>query len=449
MRGSRLPPDPGGIMNSIPATLELPKRLERSDGERFAEIKPLQMSPALSHAVKDELDILENTPGATGINRIENRMVELSNHAPGEELDIRNLTLQAKRRFARGMIEAAEKNFNDACLDLRFAAYGFALLDRSPERDLAIVECIYNEGYRAVRNNNIGKAFEQFNKARKYVDSNRGVIMASRVGITVEDLLDAMDFDSTVLQAGVTYQRGAPDEAGLLYSRASVLAQAIAERQQSGRLQEFWLGNAKLISAAGAFVTSMNALALYAFDRVPVGKAQIANEAEVHLKKADGENASLAGFLSQFLGIAEGMAAIMKKVLSARYTPQPKRFKDLHQRVSEARARASELDKSVGLDLSRSCGMMDTWLDNLEHQSRPSKRDFGIYSGLVACVVFAVVLALILAANKLFSLGASGALVLQTSVGLGLVAGFGLGAVKFRSLFWGGTQDNGAANHRG
>jgi hypothetical protein len=208
-----------------------------------------------------------------------------------------------------------------------------------------------------------------------------------------------------------------------------------------------WLGNAKMINAAAALLTSMTALSLYAFDRVPaLGKAQTANEAEGHLKKAGSENASLAGFFAEFLDITEDMTKIMQKVLKARYTPQPRKFKNLHERVNQALTKASELEGPAGMDLSGSCRKMGHWLDNLERQSRPSKRDFGIWSGLVACITFVVVFALILTANKLFSLGAGAALTLQTSVGLGLVAGFGLGAVKFRSLF-GGTNSKESTNH--
>ena len=345
------------------------------------------------------------------------------------------------------MLEAKKKKFDSACLNLRLAAYGFALLGCLPERDLAIVECIYNEGYREVINNNIGVAFEQFARAKKYADSNNGVIMASRIGIKVRDLLDAMDFDSTLLQAGVTYQRGEPEDAGSLYMQASALAQKIADRQESGPFRELWLGNAKMISAAAALLTSMTALSLYAFDRVPTAKARTANEAEAHLKKAGSENASLAGFLAEFLDIAEDVTNIMKKVLKATYTPQPRKFKDLHERVNQALTKASELEGPAGMGLSDSCQKMGQWLDNLERQSQPSKRDFGIWSGLVACVAFAVIFALILAANKVFKLGASAALAIQTSVGLGLVAGFGLGAVKFRSLFGGGANSQDSTDH--
>src|SRR5205807_2584932 len=84
--------------------------------------------------------------------------------------------------------------------------------------------------------------------------------------------------------------------------------------------------------------------------------------------------------------------------------------------------------------LLRTARGLEQQLDNLERLARPTKRDFGVFSGLIACAMFAPLLATVAIVNSVFSLDIGGTLIIETCVVLALVAGFGLTAIRFRTF---------------
>lgn len=89
-----------------------------------------------------------------------------------------------------------------------------------------------------------------------------------------------------------------------------------------------------------------------------------------------------------------------------------------------------------------SCESMALELSNVMQMHRPKITDFGVYSGLISCAVFVGLFAVILAANQVSGSALPIKWLMGVAVPLSLVAGFGYGAPKFRSLFgFGGVQE--------
>jgi len=81
------------------------------------------------------------------------------------------------------------------------------------------------------------------------------------------------------------------------------------------------------------------------------------------------------------------------------------------------------------------CSQLDDLAANLAHIRKAQKKDFGIFSGLISAVIFLIVFAGVSLLNQILNLKLEGLVLFGTSVSMGLIGGFGFGALKFRQLF--------------
>lgn len=172
------------------------------------------------------------------------------------------------------------------------------------------------------------------------------------------------------------------------------------------------------------------ALGLYDFDRLVEGEAAAAQQASAMLTDLAPANAAMSAFYAELLGLFEEFAVTMQRVLSSSFRDDKGEFKALHRRVQAAR---QVVPAAAGADapmLAHACDQLDQWLDNLERLTKPTKKDLGLYAGAVTCVAFCVVLVVVAAVNRAFSLGASGAEVFAACAPMAVLAGFGLTGLR-------------------
>jgi hypothetical protein len=150
------------------------------------------------------------------------------------------------------------------------------------------------------------------------------------------------------------------------------------------------------------------------------------DDAPTHLR-------AVAGFLSEYLGMAEDLAPLMTKVFAGTFKPDAKTFRQLRLRVAAARDAVAP-EGALMLPYLTVCDALDEQLTNLERLATPKPKDFGIYSGVVASITFIPIFVIFAVVNQISNLGASAQLVVSTSLALALIAGFGYGALKFRPL---------------
>ena len=102
----------------------------------------------------------------------------------------------------------------------------------------------------------------------------------------------------------------------------------------------------------------------------------------------------------------------------------------MRDRVSEAR---KDIPKATLADpylLNQACNEMESRLENLQRLTRPGKKDFGIYGGLVSCAVFCLLLVVAAIVNRAYKLGANATVVFGACTPLAVLAGYGLAGLR-------------------
>jgi hypothetical protein len=141
--------------------------------------------------------------------------------------------------------------------------------------------------------------------------------------------------------------------------------------------------------------------------------------------------------------VNQGVAVRMKLCFEAAFKPDLQGFRDLRATMSRAIDYASNVGPQ-GLPIVTMLRRDEERLKNLEKLARPRKSDFGIFSGLISAVLFAILLLTYGWTRSTFGAGLE-TRELMVIVGLALIGGFGFGALRFWSYFSGflsHSQDN-------
>ncbi len=363
---------------------------------------------------------------------IEHRLslVAASTENPEEDREVRTLLLRSMWQLAKavGALTSLE-DYEQASSNLRKAARGFILLDRPQERDTAIGLALYSEGLNQVRAGNVGVGSTLVEASRKYL------LAAGEFGSQYESLVDGMEVDLLALQAQRAFSELRLTDGEAHYRLASSKSATLANTfDPTDDQYNYWWALSHFYEALALFTTTAFCLAKFAFDRVPSGGKEVAERARTMFPEgAPTRLRAIAGFLSEYLGMAEDLAPLMTKVFAGTFKPDARSFRQLRLRVAAARDAVASEGADI-LPFITACDTLDEQLNNLERLATPKPKDFGIYSGIVASVTFMPVLVIFAIVNKISNLGASATLVVSTSLVLALIAGFGYGALKFRSL---------------
>ena len=107
----------------------------------------------------------------------------------------------------------------------------------------------------------------------------------------------------------------------------------------------------------------------------------------------------------------------------------------IKMKVRKAGGLAAEAGPTAML-LVRYCDELSGQIDNLEKVASPGKKDFGAFSGLVACALFLPLFLGVSSANWLLDSPLSEQALLGPSFVLALIGGFGSGALKYTSIIF-------------
>jgi hypothetical protein len=398
-------------------------------------VEPMTIGESLRRSLDDEISAVLQDAEATPLASAEHRIQLLDgSHRNDDDTKTISFLLRTLWRFIRAMNDLSKvQQIDRASADMREAAYGFAVLGRSEERDAAIGMGIYAQAILQLRSGNVGASSDQIETSRKFLE-NAGEFGSQ---FPFLPMADGMEVDLLAIQSQKAYVAGLQSDALAYLRTAAAKSKDIADNyyQDEDELLNLWLGRASLYEAWALYYESFICLSTYAFDRLPAELSKPAKEAIAYFTKSEppGHEMALSTFFRELLEMAEELGLMMSKVFSATFKPNVGSFKGLHAHVDAARTvTAGEGDDL--LPYLRSCDLLDDQLDNLERLAKPKRSDFGKFGGIIACVTFAPLLALFAIVNKLFSLGVDGALVVWTCTVLALIAGFGYGALKFRPL---------------
>jgi hypothetical protein len=143
----------------------------------------------------------------------------------------------------------------------------------------------------------------------------------------------------------------------------------------------------------------------------------------------------LTDALESLLPLYAQLGQVMTNVLRATFKPDVKTLQPLRDRIAKAKEAIAKAGPT-GIVLIRYCDGLSRQVDNLQRLAEPSKKDFGAFSGLVAAALFLPLFLAISWGNSLFNVGLGAVPIATTCLTVALIGGFGLGALKFRSLIF-------------
>jgi hypothetical protein len=415
-------------MVNVPA-LDLPKDLTDVPATGFkGVVEPLPMSKDEKEVVAAVRGTIDEHPQATFLARVEAE-IDANNTAPPVQADasesLRRVALATWWYFAQGLDAGGARRFDEAIRCFRRAAYGFARLGDEEQLEAAVFQAEYNAAALLAQQGKFPEAQEKF---ARLVD---GAENSSAIGKEQREKLASLEFETLLQEAGEAGRRGNTAQAAqLLQSLAERLKSMAAGHDQNDPAYRLWAGNAGMLVAQAALANGIATISLYNFDHVAQGASAAAEDAALLLEDVSPANAAMTKYYARLLGALEELATIMLRVLNSTFRGDQREFRALRARVTAAR---EVIPSAVGVNpdlLRQQCDQMDQWVGNLERLARPGKRQIISYGGLVTCVAFCVLLLVVAALNKAFSLDATAATIFSTCTPLALVAGFGLAGLR-------------------
>ena len=348
--------------------------------------------------------------------------------------------LQAAWNFFEGIrLMEGEASFEEARLLFENSARDFHRLKLSLLCDMATGFQIYTGAVLETQNGNLGRALEYFSGARDYLKK------AGKFKNYFQSLIDHLEVDACFTAACRTFQNMDFDNSEIWIARASAAAQKVAKTYYPwGSLEaERFLGQAFYHRAFFAFNRMIEDGAQFNFDLIAGEKdpAAAAREAARLLKRTAETNANIAGMYAisqafvELFEVMQALANFMRTVLRASFKAAPETLLSLKQRVRQARNLIAEAGPQA-VTFVRFCDRLTRQIDNLEKLCSPSKKDFGIYSGLISSAIFFPVFLVSSWANAEFKMGIPGGNIFLTSIFFSLIGGFGFGALKFKGVLF-------------
>lgn len=335
----------------------------------------------------------------------------------------------------------SEGDFARASGLLQSSAEGFNEVGRGELRDLSVGMGVYVTAVVELQAMNIGQGLELLAKVKEYLQS------AGQYGGIFEPLIDQMQPDALFL-AGVKAAMSLDHaNAKILFDEASQAAERVSSKyyEEGQPLYYTFRGLGHFHKAYGTFFRATNEFSRFEYDKI-AGQDLVddAIQARDLLRKGDTDNAvvrnvlHLSEALIQLLEMLSESSKLMLTVLRSTFKPDLRTLARLRKKVQAARDSVS-LAGPQAVGLVRYCDQLVEQIDNLERLAKPSKKDFGIFSGIVACVLFLPLFLVVSWANSIFNTGLEAPTLITTCVILALIGGFGFGAVKFKDLIFSTT----------
>lgn len=330
------------------------------------------------------------------------------------------------------------RDFAGAIPLLGKALKSFAQFGLSEKTELATGLILYYRGAVEAKLRNISQAGLLITRARDHLKKAGGY------GKGFEFLVDRMHPETLFIAALEQIQLLDFAAASTLIDQASAAstqnAEKYCETQDPDRHE--YLGLADHYHAYFTFWDSVLRLGKFDFSHFENGLALAAPalSAAKHFELFGSDQLSIRNLrhMAEGMGAAiQAMALISDAISSLSSAP----VKAPNSRLIEARkqlAISKTSFSSAGTDCLPLLRIADNLLElvrNIGEVRRPKPKDFGVYSGIIACILFPLVLSSTACANKWLEIGITPWNHMWVAMVLALVGGFGYGAIRFKSFF--------------
>jgi hypothetical protein len=352
---------------------------------------------------------------------------------------VMQVVLESTGRFFQAFIKLTrETSFGEARDLMQEAADGFNTAGFEKQRVICIGIGTYAAACFETKNLNLARAAELMGQVKGYLDQ------AGKFGAVFQPMVDSFEPEHLYLAALPYMLQLNFDAAAPLIERASDAAEKFAAKYCKEGENAYFLyrGMARYFRAHYQLVKSSNDFNQLNYAALTSQKDldSDAIQAEAFLSKTDPENevcrilrySSLT--ILNLQGALISVAGLMQKVFGDTFKSGAPALQDAKNKAQAAAQAAPKTGQNAEV-MVRMCNQALNTISNLERYAKPTKKDFGVLSGVLSCALFLPLFLLVSWANRAFQVGMGGESVIIPCVGLSLIGGFGYGAVRFRSLF--------------
>jgi hypothetical protein len=411
---------------------------ENSDKEETRQLPVLSaQGEALVTQIIDDvfrIDLKE------AVHVVEDKLKRLSRQEVGEAFDCLQVALQSLWRFFEAlMLVRGQADWAKAHELLLSAAKGFDSIGRAELRDLSIGMGTYSEAIIELQKFNISQALDLIANVTKYLDS------AGEFGSKFKPLIDHMGPDALFI-AGVKALLELDFSNGkTLIEKASQSAEKVASDyyEEGSPMYNTFQGYARYYKAYYTYLRAGTDFNQFQFDGLIAQKDLVedALQAKQLLSKGDLQNeltraaAQISNALLDLLRAYSDLAQLMNNIFHSTFKPGPSALLHIKKRIAAASDSAAKAGTQAA-PLVRACAQLSDGVNNLERLAKPSKKDFGAFSGLVASALFLPLFLVVSWSNATFSIGLNAKTLISSCLILALIGGFGFGALRFKSLIF-------------
>lgn len=330
-----------------------------------------------------------------------------------------------------------EGDFTKATALMQQAMDGFEQLRLRELSDVSTGLMHYNLAISELQKLNIGQAVELFDATIEYLER------AGRYGKKYRNLIDHMKSEALYISGIQALQNLDINSGRALIDQAANASQRVAEEyhEKGGIVYCTFVGLGHVYRAHFTFVRAITDLDKFDYDDLSREEnlSYHAVQARDFLAQSDLESTPiqnayhLAVAFVECLEVISSLSVILQTIFQSTFKTEVHALALLRSKVRNAISSISQLGP-IAVPLIRSCETILARIDNIEKLARPTKKDFGIYSGLVAAIAFLPILAIASWANASFNVGVPPSLLFSSCLVVALIAGFGFGATRFKSM---------------
>jgi hypothetical protein len=393
-------------------------------------------------ATPEQLARLLSVVPADALRLVEGHLGEIERTCPeGPVRQSALTTLKSLWSLLKGTeLVRTQADFVEASRLFVMAVNGFSETKLYQLRDLSVGLGVYVAAVVQMQRKNIGQANDLLVQVREYLRK------AGQFASGFESLIDHIQPDAYVVAGASALADLDFDTARTLFDRAAQSAEYVATTYYSdgAPLMFTWQGLSKTYRALYAF--SLNLTYLHQLDcdmiRDEESLAAEAKAASELLSKGDTENVIFrnlvhaAHALELMLRATSRLAKVQSLILKSSLKSVRPELVEVKRLIHDA-GDCFSLAGTQWVAYLRISNQLTRFVDNLDRLARPSRRDFGVYSGLVSGAVFVILLAVCGLVNLLFKLGLSGDVIFSSCLALAVIGGFGYGAIRFKDLLFG------------
>jgi len=372
---------------------------------------------------------------------ISHHLHDLGSEYLGTELE---LFLQSYWNYCESIRVISEEGDFLRAVELGNAAIiGFEKLNFDELESTARAITAYAYAITELKKLNISRYLELHKEIEDYLKK------AGQFGLKLNPMIDHMKPEAEFIGGVQALQLGDLSTAKVLISQAAEGSERLANKyyDQGSSPHSTFCGVGKAYSALLKFHVIQQDLINLELDSISCEHdvSLIAREAETLLSQGDLKNVTvratyqLSRALAEILEVLQMLHSILYRCLNSTFKPDSKDFSELRYKTRLAIEYLSGAGQSAA-PFIRSCDQLLIRIKNLQRLSKPSKKDFGIFSGLISCALFIPLFIIASYINYVFGMGVDTKILFLTMIGLSLIGGFGFGAIRFKGFIFSGAK---------